>query len=520
MSIKLFKKLLIPLVYSKPVTKLFSAVYQNTVPIFVFHQFGQDGHDVKEVIAGIRFLQKKGFQFVTINQLLDKLESGESLEKHLVLTFDDGYVDQLAAAKEIYTTCGVPVSLCVITSMALEGIVPWDMRIKYAIKYTKKNQLNLSLEGRAQIFQWQNDFERHDAIHEVRAICEKLPVEKANSIVADVEQQLFDKDMQIHKAYQPLDVEDLKAANFVDLIPHTVSHCVLANESQETKRQEISNSLQVLSEVSNTPIRTFTYPLGKLDNYDFESIQLVEANGFAMALSTFEGYFDKDLWANNHSYKYQVPRIGYPDDLNDFLITASALGRVLENYQGFKLPKLIRSRYGSYSDFMFNALYRLAYPYFKKDVRSKLDISGVERIIFVCSGNICRSPFAHVYAATKGLAVDSIGLFAKSGAKAEYEAEKAALKLGFDMSQHRSKHVSDIKVNSNDLLVAFEPSHIQHIKKQYPELLPQTTLLGLWDKVPNLYVADPYGKSLSYFETCFIRIIKAVDRMAQSKLGS
>ncbi|MCK5194143.1 MAG: hypothetical protein KAQ71_10060, partial [Desulfobulbaceae bacterium] len=70
-------------------------------------------------------------------------------------------------------------------------------------------------------------------------------------------------------------------------------------------------------------------------------------------------------------------------------------------------------------------------------------------IFFVCTGNICRSPFAQglftksvAQKGSKGLTADSAGLLALPGNSATYMAQRVAVEYGVDLSDHKAKFVS------------------------------------------------------------------------------
>ncbi|MFO7972887.1 MAG: hypothetical protein R6U40_14225, partial [Desulfobacterales bacterium] len=70
-------------------------------------------------------------------------------------------------------------------------------------------------------------------------------------------------------------------------------------------------------------------------------------------------------------------------------------------------------------------------------------------ILFVCTGNICRSPFAHAFfkkmmdqKQLRGIAVESSGLLALPGNSATYMAQRVAEEFGVDLAEHKAKTIS------------------------------------------------------------------------------
>jgi len=92
-----------------------------------------------------------------------------------------------------------------------------------------------------------------------------------------------------------------------------------------------------------------------------------------------------------------------------------------------------------------------------------VDFSRVSRLVFVCSGNICRSPFGAFYAREKGLEVDSCGLHTRGGDPADPRAVAFAERLGIDMMPHRTKNISDYEPRDGDLLLVMEPGQYEEL---------------------------------------------------------
>lgn len=138
----------------------------------------------------------------------------------------------------------------------------------------------------------------------------------------------------------------------------------------------------------------------------------------------------------------------------------------------------------------------------------------VDRIVFVCQGNICRSAFAEGLARDMGLPVASFGLATTTGVPADPAAARAALALGLDLDRHRTTARADFGVRPGDLLLAMETRQLRRIAAD-AELAPlRRDLLGSWARPPVPHLHDPFQLSDAYFLTCFRRIQSAVETLA------
>jgi protein-tyrosine phosphatase len=136
------------------------------------------------------------------------------------------------------------------------------------------------------------------------------------------------------------------------------------------------------------------------------------------------------------------------------------------------------------------------------------DPSRVLRLVFVCAGNVCRSRYAEARARALGLEAGSFGLAADGRSPPDAVAVRAARRRGLELLPRASRRAQDVRPTAGDLLVAMEPHQARALKRAHPR--SQVTLLGLWCLPPRPVLADPYGLSEAYFDTCFVCIDEAV----------
>lgn len=169
--------------------------------------------------------------------------------------------------------------------------------------------------------------------------------------------------------------------------------------------------------------------------------------------------------------------------------------------------------YGGKRAFVRMIWYLLRYRVGNLDDYKRIDWRQVSRVIFVCKGNICRSPFAEQCLRAAGIATLSAGLDAQPGRPVDTGAARVAARRGISLAHHRSLHVSSLELAAGDLLVAFEPDHAKRLR-QFSAGRPgiQVTLIGLWSPRPwAIYLHDPYGLPEDYFEICFNRIEQGLE---------
>lgn len=167
-------------------------------------------------------------------------------------------------------------------------------------------------------------------------------------------------------------------------------------------------------------------------------------------------------------------------------------------------PAFVQARYGTLRGLVRLLLSRAARAAGRYAPYEKVRFAGVERLVFVCAGNICRSPYGDRKAAQSGFPTASIALRGGSGDPADPGARIAGSAAGVDLSDHRSTAVADYAALPGDLLIAMEPWQADDLARRYrdrPDV--QVTLLGLWSRPRRPHIHDPFGLSPAYFRTCF-----------------
>jgi len=137
-------------------------------------------------------------------------------------------------------------------------------------------------------------------------------------------------------------------------------------------------------------------------------------------------------------------------------------------------------------------------------------------VVFVCTGNICRSPMAeyllrHRLSENTTWAVASAGVFAMDGAPASLEAVHALADLGVDGSGHRSHMLTLDLIESATLLAVMTDSHKQQILSHFPEAAGKVfrlTEFGVGGAGED--IADPIGQSVNVYRQTRDQIDRAL----------
>ena len=138
--------------------------------------------------------------------------------------------------------------------------------------------------------------------------------------------------------------------------------------------------------------------------------------------------------------------------------------------------------------------------------QQRIDWPHIQRLVFVCKGNICRSPYGEARARSLGWRTLSMGLDARSGSVADPDAVAAAARRSIDLQPHRSLRFDPAHLAEGDLLLGFEAWHVAGIRKQVSGPSVAVALVGLWSTPRRPHITDPHGRSARYFDLCFDNI--------------
>jgi peptidoglycan/xylan/chitin deacetylase (PgdA/CDA1 family) len=300
--------------------------------ILVYHRIAELALDPQRLSVSPKYftehleILKKYCSPLSLNQLNGMLSEGELPRNPVVMTFDDGYADNLAQAKPLLERNDIPATVFVTAGQVGSGREFWwdDLERIFLHSAVLPKTLYFDIDGTP--VEWDlNGTETYDASaykgwnveleenptprHAVyRSVCQLLrPLSEARRretlekllAWAGAEREGRNSHLPVTRA----ELRELDAGEIIDVGAHTVTHAHLSSLAMRAQQKEIVASKTALEEILGHTIKTFAYPFGSRSDFNSESVAIVREAGFEMACANFPGI----VW--RRSDRFQLPRL-------------------------------------------------------------------------------------------------------------------------------------------------------------------------------------------------------------------
>ncbi len=146
--------------------------------------------------------------------------------------------------------------------------------------------------------------------------------------------------------------------------------------------------------------------------------------------------------------------------------------------------------------------------------RAHKALRGEGSFLFICKGNICRSPFAEELACQKlggNRSIMSAGYYPRPGRSSPDNAITAASRWGVDLTGHRSQLLTKQMVHAAAAVFVFDAENADRVSNEFQCPRGRIHFVGALNPSGPLYIEDPWGGTIEQFQDCYGLISKAFE---------
>ncbi|WP_298809773.1 polysaccharide deacetylase family protein [uncultured Gordonia sp.] len=226
---------------------------------------------------------------LALADLVAEIRAGDVRPGGIAVTFDDGYRDSLASAAPALERAGGPATVFVTTGFTGTRDAVWWEELDDLVLTGPPPSPVVTLQGRGETrtFRFDGPGGPSGAGIEIWAWIRTWPLEEIQAVLAELRAWRGRGPLQRDDTLRVMDVDELRrlrGLGLIDVGAHTRTHPVLAVQSPEVQRAEITGSLRDLEDQLDHPVRGFAYPFGKPGvEYTSQTAAIVREAGFGWA---------------------------------------------------------------------------------------------------------------------------------------------------------------------------------------------------------------------------------------------
>lgn len=232
---------------------------------------------------------KNNFFVITLTQALTLIAENKLLDKKYVLiTFDDGYIDNYTVAMPLLIKHEMTAVFHLPSDYVESAIIPWWDEIAYMVKHTEKTTLKFGDYPVVSLTQFNLSktirLVMNNVKHDPRSM--DLKVKELSQTLAC----RINAEKEVPNLFVNWQQVQEMAKNGMFIGSHTRSHRILSHLSLEDQTQEMRLSKEVIENKIGVPVASIAYPVGNKKSFTDATCELAKALGYQCGFSFISGY--------------------------------------------------------------------------------------------------------------------------------------------------------------------------------------------------------------------------------------
>ena len=271
---------------------------KDSLLVLTYHRVGDAESDpwdpgifsatADEFDAQISYLKQKNL-LVTLDEALafvDGSDKDKSNRCRVLLTFDDGYLDNYQIAYPILKSHGAQAVFFLCSSIVGSCYVPWWDHIGYLVKSGSRKRFSLKYPTSLHIDIVKNGL--RESIREIVDVFKSSQNLDPERFICELRDAAGGNDLPMNaRRFLNWDEAREMLAGGMEIGAHTHTHPMLSKLSQEEQRKELAESRAIIGQKLGIKVDTFAYPFGSPTTFTKETEKIVEEMGFRGAFSYY-----------------------------------------------------------------------------------------------------------------------------------------------------------------------------------------------------------------------------------------
>lgn len=241
---------------------------------------------------------------IGVGDITDVLRQG-SKRRCVLITFDDGYLDNYQVAYPILKQVGLPAVIFLTSGFLDQRVVSWWDEIAWIVKNSRQLELKLPDAWELEPFPLTNGQSRPAVLRLLR-FAKLLPPESLQKLLNELAEAAGTGRAPQNSETAPWLTWDMvreMRRGGIDFGGHTVTHPVLSTCTSEQQHFEIMESKRRIEQEVGEPISVFSYPIGQPWSFNADSVRIAREAGYQYAFSFYPGY------STSGSNKFDMRRV-------------------------------------------------------------------------------------------------------------------------------------------------------------------------------------------------------------------
>ena len=265
------------------------------------------------------YLQRKGYSFISMTKLVNKINNGEKLGKNVALTFDDGFQNIINNAYPIIREFNARGCFYLVSGLIGTDQLLWTDQVETVVRNHSTGSINFSFKGQAINYPLGNKMLSEHAMTDIKRKLRRLAnKERLEHLMQFESIKLTD----IPEEFKIADWEQINELDpeLIEIGNHTKNHpeCAKLTSSEELE-EEILLSKKEIENNTGRRVEHFCYPS---NSYNKRVIDKVQQSGYKSAVTVDGGFID------NHSNLFKLNRVSPEESLIQFKTRISGSNQI------------------------------------------------------------------------------------------------------------------------------------------------------------------------------------------------